>query len=198
MAIRPAQTSRDPADRPAEQWMVGSAVTGPMTSFRRLLMQHRAHWPGFGWSGSLHVGQSSRPGGGAQSAQSGACRVPAAIAVWVPQLEQIADRCWHVGHHGRPDVMQQLPTTGEREFWRVVRDEPEGDEPWWLMVRAWVRELRGQRWRAQMVAAICARIAWRSMSVVKPRDWSIAGMGLGRSGWGPPRRVRICRARGSL
>jgi hypothetical protein len=56
-----------------------SAVTGPMTSLRRLLIRQRAHWPGLGWSGSLQTGQSSQPGGGAQSAQSGRVRVPAAI-----------------------------------------------------------------------------------------------------------------------
>lgn len=85
-----------------------SAVAGPMISSRRLLIRHRSHRPGFGWSGSLQVGQSSQDGGGAQSAQSGRVRVPAAIgASWV-QLEHFAERRWQVGHQGRP-VVREIP-----------------------------------------------------------------------------------------
>ena len=85
-----------------------SAVAGPMISSRRRLIRHRTHCPGLGWSGSLQVGQSSHAVGGAQPAQSGRARVPAAIDVWSPQPEQVADRRWQGGHHGRP-VVRDMP-----------------------------------------------------------------------------------------
>ena len=53
---------------------------GAHESSRRRLIRQRTHWPGFGWSGSPQVGQSSQDAGGAQSAQSGRLRVPPAIA----------------------------------------------------------------------------------------------------------------------
>jgi hypothetical protein len=54
------------------------------------------------------VGQSSQAGGGAQSAQSGRVRVPAAIGAGWVQIEQVALRRWQVGHQGRP-VVREIP-----------------------------------------------------------------------------------------
>ena len=84
------------------------AVEGPITSSRRLLIRHRAQWPGWGWSGSLQVGQSSQAAGAVQSPQSGWVRVPETIGAWWPQFEQAAVRRWQVGHQGRP-VAREMP-----------------------------------------------------------------------------------------
>jgi hypothetical protein len=85
-----------------------AAVTGPITSSRRRLIRHRPQLPGFGWSGSLHAGQSSQAAGGAQSLQSGRLRVPAASKVSLPQLEHVTVRRWQAGHQGCP-VTREIP-----------------------------------------------------------------------------------------
>ncbi|MFF5038059.1 hypothetical protein [Nocardia salmonicida] len=54
------------------------------------------------------MGQSSQAGGGAQSAQSGQARVPAAIEASSPQPEHVAERRWQAGHQGRP-VVREIP-----------------------------------------------------------------------------------------
>ena len=81
---------------------------GPISSSRRLLIRQRAHWPGFGWPGSLQTGQLAQAGGGVQPAHRGSARVPEAIGARRPQAEQAAVRRWQAGHQGRP-VTREMP-----------------------------------------------------------------------------------------
>ena len=107
------------------------SVSGPISSSRRLLIRQRPHWPGWGWLGSLQVGQLRQVGGAVQSAQSGSAMVPETIARWRPQAEHAANRRWQAGHQG----------------WPVAREVPHG------VVAAQIEQVRTGTWGTPSTAA---------------------------------------------
>ena len=85
----------------------GGIGAGPMSSSRRLLIRQRAHWPGWGWLGSLQVGQSRQVAGAGSRHRAGrpGCRRRSRSR---PQAEHAADRRWQAGHQGWP-VVREVP-----------------------------------------------------------------------------------------